>query len=60
MNHLSTLFVGNHVTDSISSAETPPAHDEFGGTNRWWDWGRRHQSGHGTCAGCWRAGSVVG
>ena len=34
MNHLSTLFVGNHVTDSISSAETPPAHDEFGGTNK--------------------------
>jgi hypothetical protein len=51
---------GNWVTKYISPGDPPIAQNGFGGTNPWGEWGRRHQCGHGRCAGCWRTGGVAG
>src|ERR1700732_2009821 len=49
-----------YVNSRDFSGGTPIAQNGFRGTNPWEEWGRRHQSGHGRCGGCWRAGSVAG
>src|SRR6266851_10443999 len=51
---------GNWVTKYISRGDPPIAQNGFRGRNPWGAWGRRHQCGHGRCAGCWRTGSVAG
>ena len=50
----------NWVTKYISRGDPPIAQNGFRGSNPWGEWGRRHQCGHGRCAGCWRTGSVAG
>src|SRR6266478_6446507 len=50
----------NWVTKYISRGDPPIAQNGFRGRNPWGEWGRRHQCGHGRCAGCWRTGSVAG
>src|SRR6266851_4701288 len=59
-NCTSTADVRNWVTKYISREDRPIAQNGFRGRNPWGEWGRRHQCGHGRCAGYWRTGSVAG
>lgn len=54
------LKVSNWVTKYISPDDPAITQNGFGGTNPWGGWDQQHQCGHARCAGCWRAGSVVG